>query len=70
MRDAQTGDVVRQFEIVHEKRLHLVMVSDDLTFFAHEHPVLGDDGRFRPELDFPGRRTLLAVRRFHALRGR
>src|SRR5258708_21629135 len=53
VRNADSGDVVQKFEVIHEKLLHLVMVSDDLTFFAHEHPVLGGDGRFRLSWRFP-----------------
>ena len=37
---------VRSFQLVHERLMHLIMVSDDLTWFAHEHPELAKDGRF------------------------
>jgi len=33
------GQPVRNFELVHEKLIHLFLVSEDLTFFAHTHPV-------------------------------
>ena len=51
--DPEKGERVRDFEIVHEKIFHLLMVSNDLEFFAHEHPELGDDGLFRLGMTFP-----------------
>jgi hypothetical protein len=45
--DPETGRPVRQFEIVHEKLMHVFIVSENLEFFAHEHPELGTDGSFR-----------------------
>ena len=44
---------VSQFELVHEKLFHLFLVSRDLSYFAHEHPELLPDGRFRFETRFP-----------------
>lgn len=40
-------------EIVHEEPLHLLMVSSDLSWYAHEHPVPGPDGVFRMPFTFP-----------------
>ncbi|MBX7221416.1 MAG: hypothetical protein K1Y36_15810 [Blastocatellia bacterium] len=37
---------VKEFDIVHEKLLHLIMVRKDLGFYAHEHPHLQPDGTF------------------------
>ncbi len=51
--DPETGDRVTDFAVVHEKIFHLLMVSHDLEFFAHEHPQLGDDGLFRLGMTFP-----------------
>lgn len=31
-------------EVVHEKKLHLIMVSNDLSWFAHEHPEYNGTG--------------------------
>lgn len=36
----------RTLQEVHERLFHLFVISEDLTFFAHEHPVLQDDGTF------------------------
>ncbi len=47
------GAVVENLEVVHEKVLHLLMVSDDLSWYAHEHPVAQSDGSFRLSFKFP-----------------
>lgn len=50
------GKTVEKFEIVHEKLFHLFLVSEDLSFFAHEHPEYTAGGlfRFRTALPKPG----------------
>ncbi len=45
---------VTKFQPVHEKLFHLFVVSQDLQFFAHEHPDFRTDGRFGIDLAFPG----------------
>jgi len=57
-----TGRVVRDFEVVHTKPLHFLIVSADLAYFEHQHPRLGLDGRFRLVWTFPraGRYFLFA----------
>jgi YHS domain-containing protein len=59
---ADSKALVRQFEVVHERFLHLLMVSEDLSWFEHQHPVRGEDGRFRLTWTFPrpGRYRLYA----------
>lgn len=50
------GSIVKldQLEIVHEEPLHLLMVSRDLSWFAHEHPAPQPDGVFKlPGFVFP-----------------
>lgn len=44
---------VKRFEIVHEKLFHLFLVSENLDFFAHIHPVLQDDGTFQIKTRLP-----------------
>ncbi len=58
----KTGAAVRHFQIIHEKPIHLFVVSEDLEYFAHEHPVLGPDGIFRHTtlLPKPGTYKVLA----------
>jgi hypothetical protein len=41
-----TGAVCKDLQIVHEKPLHLLMTSKDLSWFAHEHPEIQPDGTF------------------------
>jgi len=51
--DPKTGAPVKKFEVVHEKLFHLFIVSNDLEYFAHEHPGLGKDSVFRLETTLP-----------------
>lgn len=44
---------VTHFQIVHEKLFHMFVVSQDLQFFVHDHPVLQPDGEFTFNLAFP-----------------
>ncbi len=62
IREARQTQVVRNFQLVHEKLMHLIVVSDDLSYFSHEHPQIGQDGRFRLNWTFPrsGRYLLFA----------
>ncbi len=34
------------FQIVHEKLFHMYVVSQDMKFFLHDHPVYQPDGSF------------------------
>ena len=38
------GQAVRDFEVAHEKRMHLIVVRRDLTGFQHLHPRMDADG--------------------------
>lgn len=62
IRYADSKELVRDFEVVHERFLHLLMVSEDLSWFEHQHPVRGKDGLFRLAWTFPrpGRYRLYA----------
>ncbi len=51
--DPKTGKQVRHFQVVHEKFMHMFVVSQDLGFFIHQHPVEGADHVFRYEMNFP-----------------
>ena len=44
---------VKDFQIVHEKLFHMFVVSQDLQFFVHDHPVFQPDGDFVYNLAFP-----------------
>jgi hypothetical protein len=45
--------IVRQFDTMHERFLHLVLVRRDLAHFRHEHPPMDPDGTFRLSYTFP-----------------
>ena len=46
IKDAKTGETVKTFDVAHEKLIHLMLMSKDLSWFAHEHPVAQPDGSF------------------------
>lgn len=56
LKDAK-GVPVKDLDTVHEKVLHLLAVSKDLSWFAHEHPTRraggGADGAFTMPMTFP-----------------
>ncbi len=58
--DDPHGKRVRRLDVVHEKLLHLLVTSEDLSWFAHEHPEHRPDGTFTLRMTFPapGRYTL------------
>jgi len=60
--DPATSAPVTRFTEVHERLFHLFLVSYDLTYFSHEHPVWMPDGWFQLEtrLPQPGTYRLLA----------
>jgi hypothetical protein len=47
------GQPVRDFEVEHEKRMHLIVVRRDGQGFQHLHPELGDDGVWHVALTLP-----------------
>lgn len=51
--DPATGTRVKHLREVHTKLLHLFLVSGDLQWFAHEHPVLDADHRFHLDVTLP-----------------
>jgi hypothetical protein len=44
---------VKEFETVSTKKMHLVVVSKDLSYFAHIHPTFKGNGRFEITTTFP-----------------
>ncbi len=40
------GATVRDFDVEHTKRMHLIVVRRDMTGFQHLHPTQGTDGRW------------------------
>lgn len=47
------GETIREMEIVHEKLIHLLVVSEDLQEFYHLHPEQQSDGSFKASFSFP-----------------
>jgi Cu+-exporting ATPase len=61
IRDAK-GQPVQRFDVNHEKLLHLIVVNEDLSYFAHIHPEYEGGGLFEIRTTFPhgGRYKLIA----------
>jgi heavy metal-binding protein len=53
VRQPATGATVRRFETVHERVFHLFVVSRDLEYFAHVHPVLHANGALDVDITVP-----------------
>ncbi len=47
------GSIVEQLETVHTKKLHLIVVSSDLSFFDHVHPMENRVGTLTLDYTFP-----------------
>jgi hypothetical protein len=48
-----TGEVVKKFEVVHERQFHLFVISQDMEYFQHIHPALQPDGTWTIEVVLP-----------------
>ena len=44
------GDVRTDFDVSHEKRMHVIVVREDLTTFQHLHPEMAGDGTWETSL--------------------
>jgi hypothetical protein len=55
--DQKLGDPIKEFEFVHDKLMHVVIVAEDLSYFAHIHPTMiaspNDYGTFTISHTFP-----------------
>ncbi len=49
----QNGQMLRDLPIVHEHPLHLTIVSSDLAYFDHVHPIPQSDGSLQLKYHFP-----------------
>jgi hypothetical protein len=47
------GEMVKDFEVMHEKKIHLIIVRDGLDHFDHIHPQLFPTGKFAAGFTFP-----------------
>lgn len=51
--DAKSGQPVKSFETEMTKKMHLIVVKNDLSWFNHIHPTLGADGTFTVTTTLP-----------------
>ncbi|BBI34198.1 hypothetical protein [Cohnella abietis] len=47
------GKAVKSFDINHEKKMHLIVVSKDLSYFDHIHPEYKEEGTFVVQTKLP-----------------
>jgi hypothetical protein len=47
------GATVRDFDVEHERRMHLILARRDLTGFQHLHPEQGEDGTWSTSVRLP-----------------
>ncbi|MCD1260620.1 hypothetical protein B5M42_017605 [Paenibacillus athensensis] len=50
--NANTEQPVNDFDIMHEKQMHLIVVSRDLSYFAHLHPAYLNNGLFTVQTEW------------------
>lgn len=51
--DAKTGAPTKDFSVVHDKLMHLIVVSRDLSWFNHIHPKYEGNGTFKVTTTLP-----------------
>lgn len=49
----QSNKLIQSFDTVHEKKMHLFIVSKDLSYFSHLHPKYKGNGEFDFTASFP-----------------
>jgi hypothetical protein len=49
----ERGEAVRDFDVEHERRMHLIVARRDLTGFQHLHPQMSADGTWSTEVTLP-----------------
>ena len=49
----KTGEIVKDFNILHDMPFHLFVVSQDLSYFSHIHPTQQEDGSFTIDTSVP-----------------
>ena len=47
------GEPVRDYDVEHERRMHLIVVRRDLTGFQHLHPTLRENGTWETRIALP-----------------
>ncbi|MFC5451330.1 hypothetical protein [Paenibacillus aestuarii] len=51
--NGKDGKPIDQFDLNHEKKMHLIAVSKDLSYFRHLHPEYKGNGQFTITTQFP-----------------
>jgi|SRR5579871_278659 len=69
IKDPLTDALITNFETVHEKLFHLFMVSQDLEYFVHDHPVLRPDAAFHLRTSLPKRGIYRVLADFYPSQG-
>ncbi|MGE8206956.1 hypothetical protein ACQKP0_20810 [Heyndrickxia sp. NPDC080065] len=49
----KNNKLIKKFATVNEKKMHMIVVSKDLSYFDHIHPTLKDNGEFDITTQFP-----------------
>jgi hypothetical protein len=50
---AKDGSAITDYEVEHERKMHLIIVRRDLTGFQHLHPEMAQDGTWSTEMTVP-----------------
>ncbi|MBM3819767.1 MAG: hypothetical protein FJW14_12245 [Acidimicrobiia bacterium] len=53
VRQPGTADLVKSFEVVHDRRYHLFVISQDMSEFQHIHPEVQADGAWAIDVTLP-----------------
>lgn len=51
--NVRQGNEPVPLQVEHEKKIHLILVSEDLSWFDHVHPEYQQDGSYTVEVNFP-----------------
>ena len=52
-KNVNDADAKVDLQIVHEKPLHVIIASKDLSYYAHEHPIIQANGSYGLQYSFP-----------------
>ena len=69
VRHPKTGQLIRDFELVHERIFHAFLISQDLVFFIHAHPDRTPDGGFKLPVVLPGPGLYRVIADFYPTNG-
>lgn len=58
------GKPIESFDTIHEEKQHLVIVSADLSYFSHIHPIYLGKGKFEVKTTFPSGGTYKLIADF------